>query len=154
MPAVISLKEIVDAIDSQLEDSVSYLDPETGEIVVVSGEDADLAEEESLDPETLPEWQQDELPQIRAALESDRFLPLPTSFEVHEWSIMERFSRDQRSEPVRNQLLDAIHGGGAFRMFRSTIRTLGIEQCWYDFRQEALKEIARDWLAQHELPFK
>jgi hypothetical protein len=154
MPATISLKEIVDAIDCQAEDSVSYLDPETGEMVVVTREDADLAEEESLDLETLPKWQQDQLPKIRAALKSDRFLPLPTSFDVHEWSIMERFSRDQRSERIRNQLLDAIHGAGAFRMFRSTIRRLGIEERWYDFRQKALQEVARDWLEQHGLPFK
>ena len=31
------------------------------------------------------------MPKIRAALESDRFLELPDRFDIHEWSIMERF---------------------------------------------------------------
>jgi hypothetical protein len=39
-------------------------------------------------------------------------------------------------------------------MFRSTIRRLGIEKSGYRFREEALAEIARDWLEAHELPYR
>jgi hypothetical protein len=46
------------------------------------------------------------------------------------------------------------HGAGAFRMFRSTTRRLGIEKSWYRFHEEALAEIARDWLEAHELPYR
>jgi hypothetical protein len=35
-----------------------------------------------------------------------------------------------------------------------TIRQLGIEQSWYQFREEALAEIARNWLEEHELPYR
>jgi hypothetical protein len=35
-----------------------------------------------------------------------------------------------------------------------TIRQLGIEQSWYQFREEALAENARNWLEEHELPYR
>jgi hypothetical protein len=67
---------------------------------------------------------------------------------------MKEFAEEQHSKKVRQELLEAIHGARAFRMFRSTIGRLGIEKNWYRFREEALAEIARDWLGAHELPYR
>jgi hypothetical protein len=128
------------------------LDPDSGEIITVTEEERRLAEDESLDD--VPEWQRDVLPKIRAVLKSDRFLELPDRFDIHEWSIMEGFARGHDNDRIRQELLDAIHGAGAFRMFRSLIRRLGIEQNWYQFREEWLAEIAREWLEEHKLPYK
>ena len=152
MAAVISLREIIDAMEMTSGDSVSYLNPETGEIITVTEEERLLVEEETLDD--IPEWQREMLPKIRAALERDLFLELPDRFDIHEWSIMDEFARAQDSERIRHELADAIHGAGAFRMFRSAVRRLGLEQSWYQFRDEALAEIARDWLEEHKLPYK
>jgi len=91
------------------------------------------------------------MPKIRAALEGDRWLELPDRFDIHEWSIMERFSRAQNTERIRSELLNVIHGAGAFRAFRSAIRGFGLEQSWYQFRDEALEDIARHWLEEHRL---
>jgi len=49
--------------------------------------------------------------------------------------------------------LNAIHGAGAFRAFRSAIRGLGLEQNWYQFRDQALEDIARRWLEEHKLQY-
>ena len=152
MATVIPLRKVVDAMELLSDDCVSYLDPDTGEIITVTEEERHLAEDESLDD--VPEWQREMLPKIRAALESDRFLELPDRFDIHEWSIMEGFSRGQDNDRIRQELLDAVHGVGAFRMFRSAIRRFGIEQSWYQFREEALAEIARDWLEEHKIPYK
>jgi hypothetical protein len=152
MATVISLREVIEAMDITSDQCVSYLDPDTGEIITVTEEERHLGEDESL--EDVPEWQREMLPKIRAALEGDRFLELPNRFDVHEWSIMDEFSRAQNSERIRQELLDAIHGAGAFRTFRSAIRRIGVEQGWYKFREKALAEIARDWLEEHKLPYK
>lgn len=152
MATVISLREVIEAMETMNEDCASYLDPETGEIITVTEDERHLVEEESL--ENVPEWQREMLPKIRAALESDRFLELPDRFDIHEWSIMDEFSRVQGSEKIRQELADAIHGAGAFRLFRSAIRRLGLERNWHEFRDEALAEIARNWLEEHKLPYK
>ena len=96
MATVIPLREVVEAIELLRDDCVSYLDPDTGEIITVTEEERHLAEDESLDD--VPEWQREMLPKIRAALESDRFLELPDRFDIHEWSIMEGFSRGQDND--------------------------------------------------------
>ena len=152
MVNVISLREVVEAMEALSDDWVSYLDPDSGEIITVTEEERRLAEDESLDD--VPEWQREVLPKIRAVLESGRFLELPDRFDINEWSIMEGFARGQDNDRIRQELQDAIHGAGAFRMFRSLIRRLGIEQNWYQFREERLAEIAREWLEAHKVPYK
>lgn len=152
MATVISLREVIEAMEETSDDCVSYLDPDTGEVITVTEEERLLAEDES--PEDVPEWQREMLPKIRAALGNDRFLELPGRFDILEWSIMDEFSRAQDSELIQQELADAIHGAGAFRTFRSAIRRLGMEQSWYKFREEALVEIARNWLEEHKLPYK
>jgi hypothetical protein len=153
MANVVSLKDVVDAMDLPNNEWTSYLNPKTGEIVTVTDEDRDLAEDEDLDEMDLPEWQRESLPKVREALESDDFLPLPNKFEIHEWSIMERFSNGQASA-AREELPDAIHGAGAFRSFRNAIRRLGVEEEWFRFRQAAFEETAKDWLQAHNISYR
>ncbi len=152
MAIILSLRDIVDAIESQSNEGAAYLNPETGEIVQVSEDEIALVEEEAAD-EDLPQWQRDAIPKIREALESGRFLTLPDRFEVHEWAIMERFSQEQ-NERARKVLISAIHGSGAFRHFRGAVERLGLLDAWYRYRQEAIEQIARDWLEEQELAYK
>jgi hypothetical protein len=152
--AVVSLKDVVDAMDLPNNEWTSYLNPKTGEIVTVTDEDRRLVEDEDLNEEDLAEWQRESLPKVREALESGDFVALPDKFEIHEWAIMEDFSISQASAARRDELLDAIHGAGAFRSFRSAIRRLGIEDEWFRFRQLAFEEIAKDWLKSHAVSFR
>src|SRR5207248_3152956 len=45
-------------------------------------------------------------------------LQLPTKFDVHEWAVMRDFSYSVQSDTIREDLLNAIHGTGAFRHFK------------------------------------
>ncbi|HSN74775.1 MAG TPA: UPF0158 family protein, partial [Anaerolineae bacterium] len=101
----------------------------------------------------FPQWQQDIMRQAEEILMSDDWLRLPDQFEIHEWQIMRDFCYSLDDERLESELLDAIHGSGAFRAFKNTIHYRGIEQDWYRFRQEALEQIARDWLERNEIPF-
>lgn len=152
MGVVLALRDIVDAIESQSNEGEAYLDPETGEIVQVSEDERALVEEGRSDDDLL-DWERELIPKVRQALESDRFLALPDRFEVHEWAIMERFSLDQ-NERARKVLLGAIHGSGAFRHFRGAVERLGLLDAWYRYREEAIVQIARDWLEEHKLAYK
>ena len=48
---------------------------------------------------------------------------------------------------------EAIHGAGAFRMFKSVIRRRGMEKDWHSFRDRALEQIAREWCEENDIPF-
>lgn len=129
MGIVLSLRDIVDAIESQSNEGAAYLNPETGEIVQVSEDELAYVDEGVADGD-LPQWQREAMPKVREALESEHFLVLPDRFEVHEWAIMERFSREQN--PHAGQILaGAIHRSGAFRHFRGAVERLGLLDAWY-----------------------
>jgi len=153
MAAEVSLQEIVAAMELPNAEWASYLDPETGEIVTVTDEDCRLLEEEG-DIDELPDWQRETVAKAREVLESERFLQLPTEFDIHEWAIMERFAHSKSTPTERDELLAAIHGSGAFQRFRHAIRQLGIEEDWYGLRQAAFEEIAKAWLGAHHILYR
>ena len=152
MPLPVFLREVVDQFDALNDDWVAYLNRKTGELSTVTEQDHfDL---ETEDPDDLPDWQREELPSLREVVDSDDWLELPDSFEIHGYSIMERFCRSIEDDESRRELLDAISGPGAFRHFKSTVRRMGIEDRWYRYRDQALARIARDWLEANEIPYR
>jgi hypothetical protein len=58
------------------------------------------------------------------------------------------------SDDIRDQLSRAIHGAGAFRNFKDTVRRVGIESAWFAFRAEALREIALGWCEENQIAWK
>jgi Uncharacterised protein family (UPF0158) len=153
MSVVVSLKNVVAAMDFQSDEATAYLNRGTGEIETVNDEDRCFAEDETADVQKLPAWQRASVLKARQVLDSADFVPLPDKFEIHEWAIMERFAISQTSRTTRAELIDAIHGRGAFRMFQDTVRRLGIEEAWLAFREAAFEDIARDWLESHDIPY-
>ena len=154
MVVTVSLKKVVDALDLPNDEWSAYVDVQTGEVVIISGEAADLAEADDLESEDIPEWQFEEIENARKVQDSDRYVSLPDKFDVHEWDIMRKFSELRQDPLQRRELLEAIHGSGAFRFFKSTLHRLGIEKEWYDYRDSTFEEIAKEWLQQNGLAYK
>jgi hypothetical protein len=155
MPAIVRLSDIVDALEMQFDESSSFLDRETGQVETVSG-DLLREAEESGDGEgpNLPAWQEQEWEIAKLIVSTDRFLALPSKFDVHEWAIMENFASSMESNQLREDLLHAIHRAGAFRNFKDTLRRHRLEQTWFAFRTEALRPIALDWCEENQIPWE
>ena len=150
MRATVRLNDIVDALEMQSNESSSYLDLDTGKVETVSHDLLSMAEEPDDDEEPdLPAWQKREWEAAKRIVFSDRFRKLPTKFDVHEWGIMEEFAHSVKPARIREDLLNAIDGSGAFRYFKDTVRRHGIEPDWYAFRANALREIAAGWCEEH-----
>jgi hypothetical protein len=153
MKIIVTLDGIVEAMDLPSSECSSYLNHKTGEIVTLTEEDQSAVENPD-DIDDLPEWQKELLPKFREVMESDDWLCLPDKFEIHEWSIMERFSMSLDNVENANRLLGAIHGTGVFRRFKETLYDMNIQDEWYKFRDEAFKQIARNWCDEHEIEYK
>jgi hypothetical protein len=155
MAIIVRLEHIVDAIDALDDEWQTYLDRETGEIVVVTAEDRQLLEdEEEPDLEDYPEWHRKAIEKaVQVESDPDRFLALPDRFEVHEWDMMRRFADVVDDEIQRRELLHAVHGSGAFRMFRATINRLGLHDQWFHYRDERFREMAKAWLEDNGIAF-
>jgi hypothetical protein len=147
----VHLNDIVDALEMQFDDSSSFLDRETGQVATVSHVLLRKAEESGDEKPDLPPWQEQEWEIAKRIVCTDRFEELPTKADVHEWGIMEDFAHSVESESIREDLLHAIHGAGAFRYFKDTLRRHGIESAWFAFRTETLRHIALSWCEENHI---
>jgi hypothetical protein len=153
MAVIVSLRDVLDHMEMVSDESRAYINPKTGELIALTDEELALGE----DPEEAaeaPQWQKDLLPKAREVLQSEDFLPLPGEFEIHEWSIMERFADSLSDVAVKDELLNAIHGRGAFRRFKDAVRRIGRADEWYRFRDAALEEIAIEFLEAHGIAYQ
>jgi len=154
MPVTVRLDDIVEALELLVDESPSYLDLDTGKLVSVSEDLLSEAEEPGDEEPDLPDWQKHEWEIAKRIVSTDRFLELPTTFDLHEWGIMQEFSRSVEPDAVREDLLRAIHGAGAFRNFKEAVRRQGIESAWYAFRTQALRQIALDWCEENQVAWE
>jgi hypothetical protein len=78
MAAIVYLHKVVDEMEVLSDEITAYLNRRTGEVRSVQDDEAMLAEDDA-DLEDLPEWQRDDIPLIREVLESEDWIPLPSS---------------------------------------------------------------------------
>jgi hypothetical protein len=152
MALPVNLKDIIEGLEFQSDEGSSHLNTATGEVVYVTEEELRAAEEE--EPlNHFPEWQHDAIRIAKDIVETDHYLQLPDRFEIHEYSIMERFCLSIDDEDMRDDLCDAIRGRGAFRRFKDRMQLYGMAEEWYRYRDAALREIAVAWCEAHGIPY-
>jgi hypothetical protein len=152
MAAVISLRDVIEALDLQSDELSSFLDPDSGEIITFNEEEARIAERG--DWESAPEWMRKFLPKIKKALEDECMLPLPDRAHIDEWRMMQDFAEQPDNCHCRAELSDAVHGSGAFRLFQRTIARFGMEEQWRRYRDKAMERVAREWLEENNLKYR
>ena len=152
MAVTVKLKDIIEGLEFQSDEGSSYLNTTTGEVVYTTDYELRAVEDEPpLDH--LPDWQIEALRVAKDILETDHYLPLPTQFDIHEYNIMERFCRSIEDDDICDVLCHAIHGRGAFRCFKDKIHGYGMADDWYQYRDEALREIAIGWCEENEISY-
>jgi hypothetical protein len=149
---VVSLRDVVEALDLQSDELSSYLDPDTGEIITFNREEASLAVRGEL--ERFPEWMKEMLPKIKRALEDDRILELPDRVHIDEWRMMQDFALEQEQCKCRQELESAVHGAGAFRRFKDAIRRFELEQAWFRYREAEYERVAKQWLEENGIAYR
>ena len=152
----VKLKDIVDEMEIQMDEYKKYLNKETGEIITVSSQDLSIAEESEEDDDfsEYPDWQRDSIKDaLDVIVNWENYIELPDKWEINEYDIMEDFCGSVKNERVSTALYSAIQGSGAFRRFKDAICRYGIEDSWYRFRDEALKNIAIKWCEENEISY-
>jgi hypothetical protein len=139
MPLRIDTGDLLFAIESNNHELDHYLDLQTGEIVMVnldafSPEDEEYAEMEAV------------------ADDDERYRLIEPVSSRDGWLIMRDFAEDVPDTQVRERLLDAIHGSGAFSRFKRVLSFHPeLRESWFRFRDERLLERAREWLARENV---
>jgi hypothetical protein len=159
MAVVVSLRDLVDELQTLSDESHVYLNKVTGKVITITVDDFAIArnadefdeiEEDDEIADNLREYADLEIDffqEVKKVLSLDEdYLKLPSKFDIDEYEIMERFCLSISDEKISDVLLSKIRGSGAFRRFKDTIYRYGIEKDWFRFKDEAYKEIAISWL--------
>ena len=113
---------------------VYYFDTETGAVLNLS-EDIDEAQ----------------LHEIREE-GSGRFLQIETMNPREGYRIMAGFVADLPSSRVREKLEWSLDGPKPFRRFKDALREdEAIRKQWFDFHNARMRELAIEWLADHQI---
>jgi hypothetical protein len=153
MEARVKLSDVIEGLESQSDESASFLDTKTGEVVLMT-DYAMRAAEDDEPIEDVPEWERELVEIAREILaETGRYIQLPTKYDIDEYSIMENFCMSLEKKEIGNILYDLISGSAAFRRFKDAIHKYGVEDEWYQYRDNAMKELAIEWCRQNNIEF-
>jgi hypothetical protein len=150
----VNLSDIAGYLEMQPNEGALYLDLETGEIEMITDDMVRRIESgRSLD--VTYDWEREAIALTKRVMasEGERYIALPSEFDIHEWEIMRKFSDRYPDDEIREALSNAIRGRGAFRFFKSTIHRFDIADEWYAYRDEVLMGIAADWCEDHDIPY-
>ncbi len=149
----VKLDEIIEGLEFQSDESSSFLDKTTGKVVLISDYEISAAEDD--DPiEDFPDWEQDLVRIAKEIIdETGNYIDLPTKFDIHEYSIMEKFCLSLNDDEMSDNLYSLIKGSGAFGRFKNAIHEYDIADDWYKYRNDALKEIAIEWCQEKGIEF-
>lgn len=152
MPAKVKLSSVLEQLDSPSEEFRAFFNCSTGEVVVVSNDQLSRAEDGEEDVDS--DWGDEGSFQEALAIiedEDEIYVELPDQYEIDEYSFMEEFCFEIPEGPIRKTLLEAINGKGAFRRFKEAVREFEMEDRWYAFREQKLKEIALEWCEENQI---
>lgn len=153
MAVRVKLDSIIEGLEFQSDESHSFLNKKTGEVALIRDEELRAAEDGGPTDDSA-DW---ELEQIEIAREIVRetsdYVELPSKFDIHEYSIMEDFCFSLGDSENRDILLGLMKGSGAFGRFKHAICHYSIEDQWYGYRDNAMKEIAIEWRQENGVEF-
>jgi len=145
-----------------------YLDLETGDVLMVTGEVNRLLEKASenyADPETgevdwpaayeglnIPDWQKtalEEAARVEAGYNT-RCIPIPSARSYEGYNEMVAFIDTVSDRNLQRNLQRAISGRGAFRYFKDVLSDYPkARQRWFEFQSGRMRQRVLDWLEEN-----
>jgi len=162
----IDFDEIQKAMEDTEREAFEYfLDMETGEVIILSGDiinktqeilaesyDDDIGDYEDVELEevpVIPEWMEDE---IELALEifiyeKERYARIPERNPGYGYNTMKAFAETLENGSLKETLLELLDGKNAFRRFKDSLAPYPKERkLWYGFNAKASRNEIRAWL--------
>ena len=146
MSVIVSLADVVSEMVEINDRHTAFLNRRTGEVVCLTEQQRDVLD----NGHAASEGEQE----LKGLVAAGDLLELPTRFENHEYSIVERFCESVRDPDRKDELLQAIRGRRAFRDFHKLVHRLDLDSAWTGFRERAFREIAIHWLKEHGIAYQ
>ncbi|MGY3714696.1 UPF0158 family protein [Sutcliffiella cohnii] len=153
MKNAISLRELVEEMDTQSEDDKSFINRETGKIIIIETSILRRIEEEEIEAETNVGGESLYIDALDIIENDEKYEVIPSQWDINEYEMMEDFISSMESPKDRDRLYGVIKGKGAFRRFKDMIIKLDVEQQWYLYKDQRLKEIAIKFCEMYDINY-
>lgn len=154
----VDIQKIVDELEMRFMDTTVYYNKITGEILNVQEDDFIIVEDDDFENniENYPEWQREYLKKVYNLLynDIDNYIALPNNFEIKDSDIMEEFIDTISNNNKKLQLENCMWQKGMYRKFKDKLIEIGLENEYYKFYDEKLKEIAIEWCKENNLEYE
>lgn len=139
----VKLSELMEGIDFQSDNLDVYLNMKTGEVIYIENELYSLIDSDR-DLSYYSDWEQENIKLAEEIMYEDYYEPFPSKYEIDEYGIMKSFSYSMEEE-IKDRLLRAINGRGAFRRFKDEVFELGVRKDWFSYREKEIKKLIKRW---------
>ena len=112
----VKLEDLINEIELQIDDTCTFINPNTGEVITLMREEMRAAEDE--EPlEKFPVWQRENIEKAISIIEDEDgvYQDFTLRNNFNEYEIMEAFIVSHQDQTNREVLFDTIQGKGAFR---------------------------------------
>ncbi len=154
----VNLQKIVDELQMRFIDNTPYYNKLTGEVLNVNDDDFRIVEDDDFENNlnNYPEWQREHLKEVYILMyeDVDNYVSLPNNFDKNDSDIMEEFIETVSNENKRRQLENCMWQKGMYRKFKDKLSQIGLEEQYYAFYDEKLKQIAIEWCKENDLEYE
>ncbi|NOU62580.1 hypothetical protein GC096_00790 [Paenibacillus sp. LMG 31461] len=148
----VKLEDLISEIELQIDDTFTFINTNTGEVITLMREEMRAAEDE--EPlEKFPDWQRENIEKAIIITEDEDgvYLDFTLRNNFNEYQIIEEFIISHQDQKNREVLYDTIQGRGAFRRFKDKIVELGVDSQWYTYKDSKIKQLVIEWCKEHNL---
>lgn len=149
------LSEGIDIFQASVEDNfgdIYYYDTDTNNFKQISGEIIGSVEMGETQAELLLTYDKSNIDAALDYFEKQdlgKILLVPGRYDIDPWDNMQQFALYKGSADLN----EAIHGKGAFRLFRLMIAQKGWEDEWYEFEERLYGKEVIHWAKEHQIDY-
>lgn len=155
----VSIKELMECVElsmgelDEFSEYHNYINVKTGKIVSVPARFIGMAEDGE-EPEGLADWEKDDFEAAVEIIENEEdYIDISISEDIREYDIMEEFCYSYKDKEISKELCNSINGSGAFRRFKGILYDKGIDDQWYEFRDNKFVEKIIKWCEGNDIEY-
>jgi hypothetical protein len=148
----VKLVDLVSEIELQIDDTFTFINTKTGEVITLMREEIGAAEDEK-PLENFPDWQRENIKKAISIIEDEDgvYVDFTLRNDYNEYDIVQDFIGTLVDEDIREKMIEAIQGRGAFRRFKDGIIEYGVDKHWYKYKESMIKELVIEWCKEHDI---
>ena len=149
----VDLNDVIECIEFEGELLQHYYNKNTGVIIYI--EDSSTATYKADDIHNLnsfEEWEKELILSLHDFRENPRdYIQLPPHDDINEYGMMIEFCNNIQDIELKNKILN---NKDSFRELRQSIENEGLINEWYDYREEAERNLAIKWCNDNNIDYK